>query len=268
MSYKNNLESRIRDIYSFIREHRKIIDVSNRPEEKYKSEKKIQQHWAQIRRYLQEYLTICNHQQADIPKDLNEIITAKFPGLPASVGDNIPSSPGYSKVSTMPSVDAISFCSAKKFRLYHQVLQEWKEVHNILQEVITSLTPLIGALELAFDDQRIWDTSLGLRLWRQTRIQLRRLKSFSREVEYIDEPFDDTGGELRGGDWMIEILPLQYELDDSLRKNAPLVSYNLAVELSDTCFTHLYKADKHLREIVGEVCRLSDILLRSVGNAE
>lgn len=259
MSYKNHLETRIRNVYSFIREHRKIIDVSTRPEEKYNSRERIRQHWRQIEHYLQEYLVICRHQRERIPEDIGEMVAARFPDLHENI-DCTRSSKEYNSPSPT-SLDSRGLMeSIGALETYQQVLKEWKEIHHLLQETITSLTPLIGVLELAFRGTEEWDPVLGIHLWRQTRIQLRKLESFSKDIECIDEPFDDSRGELRGARWMVEIAALQNELDSILREEGSPIGYDLALELSDTCFTHLYRADKHLRDTVNELCKLSTSL--------
>lgn len=265
MGYKQQLEDRIRELYAFICEHQKIIQVSDRPEEKLASEQAVDRHWQQIERYLQEYIPLCRYQQVDVPDDLAEIIAARFPYFlearwtpPVDLEQPLAPSPGAGVASSM-------FLTAMRvLGHYHEVLKEWKELHNLLQEVMTSLAPLIGALELALGDRQIWNVDLGLRLWRQVYIQLRRLESFAREIRYIDEPFDDTNGRLRGPTWMVEVATLQRELDGSLRDGDVSTGYNLAIELSDTCFTYLYRADKYLRDTAGEICALSGTLLRSI----
>lgn len=260
MGYRQELERRIREAYSFIREHQRIMQVSTRPEEKSYSEIAIEQHWAQIERYFREYVHLCRRQQIDIPDDLKEMMAARFPYLLDS--DSIPADNLSIFESAVTSSTLI--LAGRTLETYLEVLYEWKELHNLLQEVLTSLTPLTNTLELACKGELVWSASLGLQLWRQVRIQLRRLEAFSRDIRYIDEPFDDGGGTLKGAVWMVVIAPLQNELDDSIRMGDCLAGYNLAVELSDVCSTYLYNADKHLRDVVGEIRVLSSNLLRGM----
>jgi hypothetical protein len=266
MGYRQQLETRIREAYSFICEHQKIIQVTNRPEEKLDSERRIERHWAQIEGCLHQYLQLCQRQQVNIPNDLAEVISARFPHMDEHT-QVYASSVDFAQSKSSHEIDiasSISLAEVRNLREYYEVLNEWKELHNLLQEVMTSLDPLIGALQFALDKGQTWDLTFGLLLWRQVCIHLRRLESFAREVRYIDEPFDDTDGKLRGFKCMAEIAPLQRELDSSLNDGDATAGYSLAIELSAACLTHLYKADKRLRDIAGEICTLSSSLLRSI----
>ncbi len=253
MSYKQFLETQIHQLYSFICEHQRIIQTTSRPEEKASSERAIEVNWERIRRYLCEYVRLCRSLKAPLSEDMLEIIAARFSEM---LNDN---SPAYASdtVITPPSLLPV-----KALENLWNFLYEWKELHNLLQEVITSLSPLVGALEFAPDEGQVWRIDLGLRLWRQVRIQLRKLESFSRDTKHIGDPFDDTEGTLKGAAWMVEIAPLQNELEEVLHRGDFAYAYNLATELSDICLTYLYKADKHLRDTIEEIYSILGSILR------
>lgn len=149
---------------------------------------------------------------------------------------------------------------------FHELLNEWKEVHNLLQECITSLTPLKGELESALEYSRRWRKASGLRLWGPCRTRLRQLESFARDIKYIDKPLRRDERTVHGPSWMIEIAALRDDLETCLKEGDPGMIYDLTVELWDTCYEHLYVADKRLRDTVGELHMLSSTILRSVEN--
>ena len=255
MGYKQFLETQIYQLYGFVCEHQKIIQTTTRPEEKLASQQSIDDYWARIKRYLGEYVSLCRSLHVNPSDDFIEIMAARFPELL----DTVPSDTLAAQAETANSTTLLP---ARIFEHYYGALHEWKELHNILQEVIISLSPLLNALEFIPDEGQKWGINFGLQLWRQARIQLRRLESFSRDIKYIGEPFDNVGGTLKGAAWMVEIAILQNDIDESLRKDDLDSARNLAIELSDVCLTHLYRADKHLRDIIEEIYASLGILLR------
>ena len=69
MGHRQHLEARIRELYSFICEHQKIMQMSNRPEEKLSSEQAVEKHWVRIEHYLREYVSLCRYQHSDLSND-------------------------------------------------------------------------------------------------------------------------------------------------------------------------------------------------------
>lgn len=254
MGYKQFLETQIYQLYSFICEHQKIIQTTSRPEERTSSERAIEAHWWRIGYYLRQYIPLCKTLRVNLPEDVLEIIAARFPEM---IENCLPAS-----VDSIFATDSTPLLPLKAFENYWGFLYEWKELHNLLQEVITSLAPLMSALEFAPDEEHMRRIDFSLRLWRQVRIQLRRLESFSRDIKHIGEPFDDAEGTLRGVAWMVEIVPLRNEIEEFLHQGNFVNTYNLAIELQDICLTHLYRADKRLRDAIEEIRSILDTLLR------
>lgn len=248
MGYKQFLETQIYQLYSFICEHQKIIQTTSRPEERASSERAIEVHWGRIGYYLRQYIPLCKTLRVNLPEDISEIVAARFPEMIENCSS--------------ASVDSTPLSPVKAFENYWGFLYEWKELHNLLQEVITSLAPLMSALEFALEEEHMRRIDFSLRLWRQVRIQLRRLESFSRDIKYIGEPFDDTDGKLKGVAWMVEIVPLRNGLEELLHQGDFGNAYNLAIELQDICLTHLYKADKRLRDAIEEIHSILGTFLR------
>jgi hypothetical protein len=151
---------------------------------------------------------------------------------------------------------------------FHELLNEWKEVHNLLQECITSLTPLKSELESALEYSDRWRKASGLRLWGPCRVRLRQLESFAGDIKYIDKPFFRGERSIRGPSWMIRIVALRDDLEACLKEGNPGMIYDLAAELWDTCYECLYVADKRLRDTVGELHLLSNTILGSVENGK
>jgi hypothetical protein len=73
-SRRADLEQHIRDSYEIIREYERMIQTSDRPEEKLRARRTIEEQWNRVREYLAEYARLVN---GTWPRDIAEI-TAHF----------------------------------------------------------------------------------------------------------------------------------------------------------------------------------------------
>lgn len=78
MSYKTDLESLIRNSYILINEYEEKLRLTSDPIEKAHARKAIEDQWALIKGYLDNYIPLCQQLQLNVSNDLLEII-AHFP---------------------------------------------------------------------------------------------------------------------------------------------------------------------------------------------
>jgi hypothetical protein len=148
---------------------------------------------------------------------------------------------------------------------FHEKLNEWKELHNLLQECITDLTPLKDAIdEVIVRKTDTWERSIGVRLWYRCRTRLHQLEKFAQDIRHIDKSFYRSEGILYGPSWMISIASLRANLEICLKEDDTEEIYDATMNLWDECYTALYQADKRLRDMVGELHAISKAILRSV----
>lgn len=74
MSRKIDLENHIRESYGMIREYEDIISTSSDPKEKARSQRALNEQWALVRSYLDEYQPLCRALGQSPPDDVAQII--------------------------------------------------------------------------------------------------------------------------------------------------------------------------------------------------
>lgn len=82
MARRKDLEGHIRESYNLICEYEEIMRTSDRPKEKARARRNIEEQWNLIEEYLGEYLALCQHGDSPIPSHIREI-AARF----EAVGD-------------------------------------------------------------------------------------------------------------------------------------------------------------------------------------
>ncbi len=110
MTRKEALEENIRQSYQLIREYEDIQRLSADPKEKARARRAIEEQWALIQGYLDEYLPICQQRGALLPTDIAEIATRfriNIVGDGNVVGNHSSShvSKGSTPATTSPSND-------------------------------------------------------------------------------------------------------------------------------------------------------------------
>lgn len=78
MGRKSDLEGHIRGSYDLIRQYEEIEQTSDRPKEKARARRNIEEQLALVERYLDEYLSLCRRTGGPVPSDIREIAT-RFP---------------------------------------------------------------------------------------------------------------------------------------------------------------------------------------------
>ena len=82
MSRKDDLEGHIRQSYAIVTDYERLLQLSERPEEKLRADHHIAQQWRLIRTYLEEYQALCRHFELPLSSDLKELVQ-HFPDLAA-----------------------------------------------------------------------------------------------------------------------------------------------------------------------------------------
>lgn len=147
------------------------------------------------------------------------------------------------------------------FGRLHEELREWKELHNLLQDLQIDFTPCrghiaeIGRLRGAVRREReriLYEIEVE---WRPCRRTLSRLKDLATNIQAIDEPLNPQSGS--GPAWFVELAKIGNAIDDALVKSdlAALVDHISA--FGDRVDQTLYLADKSLRRVVEAIQQLS-----------
>lgn len=150
-----------------------------------------------------------------------------------------------------------------RFNLLHAQLQEWKEVHNLLQDIQTSFAPCrsyiftLGRLNARPDpaprelERTLYEVEVE---WRPCRRMLRRLEHVAANIETIGDPYDAQAE--RGPEWFLVPQKAGTEVDKALfNDDSAALAERLSV-FGDQVDQFLYLADKALRDVVVEINRL------------
>ena len=153
-----------------------------------------------------------------------------------------------------------------RFQTFHSHLYEWKEVHNLLNDIIYVLDQFSREVERMDATNQPGDLrSLG-RLWRPVAAKIAVLLDWSSGVNFVSVPvgrLDD--GSLQGPDWAVELEAARLRLEETLQPANfdPAVLYDATQDFSDVAERHMYLADKRLRDTAGELYTLSRVVLGS-----
>jgi hypothetical protein len=102
--------------------------------------------------------------------------------------------------------------------------------------------------------------------WRPCQERLDRLADFAERIQYIGEPFQQTGSEMHGAEWAVETVALGLLLEDTLNDNnlSPADLHELTESLAAAIHRHLALLDRRLITITGRVQHLSVSMLGPV----
>lgn len=150
-----------------------------------------------------------------------------------------------------------------EFRLLHKQLEEWKEVHNLLQDVQNDFAPCRGyiyALEKLQGPARAVKRQQADMLyrievyWESCKRRLGKLQELASDIRAIGEPFEPKSGS--GPDWFLQIRASALEVDQTLHANdADALSERMSA-FGDVVDNFLYMADKSLRDVVSQINQL------------
>ena len=150
-----------------------------------------------------------------------------------------------------------------EFNLLHKQLQEWKEVHNILQDIQTTFAPCRSYI---FAFSRLEGTGRAVQKqrekmlyeveveWRPCKRSLIKLQELAANVHFISSPYQP--GAVSGPDWLRQPAAEATEVDKALLdSNVAALTDHLSA-FGDRVDQFLYLADKSLRDVVGQINQL------------
>ena len=86
MSRRDDLERHIRESYDIIRQYEEIKRTSDRPEEKARARRNIEEQWGLVKGYLDQYQTLCQRLGKSLAEDILEIAVTLDAGIQAGPG--------------------------------------------------------------------------------------------------------------------------------------------------------------------------------------
>jgi hypothetical protein len=143
-------------------------------------------------------------------------------------------------------------------------LEEWKELHHILHDMLASFSPFYADLRaLSYTDARPTSGRALLRGWRPCQIGVDRLLDFESRVEHIQLFSRGERTAPSRPDWGAHVASFRREMEDRLREDRWSAEglIDLADEFNYACDCYLSLADRELRRVVEKVQRLSTHLL-------
>ena len=154
----------------------------------------------------------------------------------------------------------------KSFQHYHASLHEWKELHNFLNDVLFMFAPFtleIDRIEIA---KELPNPRLLLRLWHPISQKVNALLEWGKSIQYIGKPFVQSAQGLQGVAWAVDICIAREHLDQILKSQQLDANalFDARGEFSEKAETHMYLADKKLRETADELYSLSRVVLGSL----
>ncbi len=154
----------------------------------------------------------------------------------------------------------------RSFQHYHTLLHEWKELHNSLNDVLISFGPFTREIDHSEMAGAKLDARLLRELWRPISRQVDALLEWGKTVSHIGQPFARSEQGLQGAPCFVELCIAEEHLD-RLLKSAQLdvaALLDARSEFGDRAETHMYLADKQLRETADELYSLSRVVLGSL----
>ena len=154
----------------------------------------------------------------------------------------------------------------KSFQHYHASLHEWKELHNFLNDVLFMFAPFtleIDRIEIANEQP---NPRQLVRLWRPISQRVNSLLEWGKSIKHIGIPFVQSGQGLQGVVWAVDMCIVTEHLDQILRSQQvdASVLFDARGEFGEKAETHMYLADKKLRETADELYSLSRVVLGSL----
>ncbi len=157
------------------------------------------------------------------------------------------------------------------FRTFHTQLYEWKELHNVLNDVIFVFDQFAREIERRDAAGAIGDVRLLKRLWQPVDQKVDLLIEFAKGVSHIGSPLIILpDGSLQGPPWAVELSVAAERLKEVFdgRPVDLATTYDATYAFADAVAKHMYLADKQLRAAAGELYNLSNIVLGRLRHEE
>ena len=157
----------------------------------------------------------------------------------------------------------------KEFQKIHKTLYEWKELHNLLDEIMNSFNQFYSQIERLNGSSTKPDLEELQLLWSRVSMRVTELVEFAKNITEIGVPYVEDQGHLTGERWVLEILSLRNDLEKNFDpdEQASLeffsrgglfsfgvkpqwwkTMYRLTHDFYDKVFIHMHEGDKRLRE--------------------
>lgn len=178
-----------------------------------------------------------------------------------------------------------------QFQVYHSALFEWKELHNLLDEILTSFAQFSREIQRADSEKTIPSPRTLRTLWRPVSNCVDSLLQYAQGIEYIGKKYESFGNRSVGEIWAVKInelrnrINVQIGLDESsefdpstqhaatildkgklligLKPDWWLVLYEMNNEFGHLVYAQMHWADKKLRETAADLYHQSRDLFGS-----
>jgi hypothetical protein len=155
----------------------------------------------------------------------------------------------------------------KRFQYFHSCLSEWKELHNLLNEITYGADQFSRAVERIDISGQRGDKKALAGLWRPVAQKTALLLDWATTIKYIGQPFVKlSSGDMQGPSWAIELHAARTRVDELFQPGSfDVVALDDATNaFIDRAERHMYMADRRLRDTAGELYNLSSIVLGSI----
>jgi hypothetical protein len=173
----------------------------------------------------------------------------------------------------------------EKVQRLQQSLYEWKELHNSLDDILTSFAPFSSEIHRADSEKTIPSLSTLNNLWYAVTAKVDALLEFARNIKYIGNRYKEEAGMTSGETWAVKISGLRNQVNIQLGLNETssfnvstkrsisfaeksklmigirpdwwVALYELNNEFNHVAYGQMHWADKKLRETATELYTLS-----------
>ena len=135
-------------------------------------------------------------------------------------------------------------------------LNELKELHNLLQELLTIFGPFHRKVDLVYAGGGVLNFPHLEISWHPVDTHITKLISFATKINHIGKRYEETPDGLHGERWVVEVVKGQRRIKAALKErcNSHVLS-NLTNEFDSMCNAHLDSADKDLHQTAIQVTR-------------
>lgn len=103
------------------------------------------------------------------------------------------------------------------FRLFHEQLHEYKELHNAINEILIAFEPFKAEIDRANSRRALPKLSNLRDMWRPVSMCVIALLNWSQEIRHIGKPFQVLENKSKvGEDWAIQFSELQNRINEHL----------------------------------------------------
>jgi hypothetical protein len=108
------------------------------------------------------------------------------------------------------------FTDIQKMQQIQQTLYEWKELHNALDDIITSFAPFSSEIQRADKENVIPSASTLRNLWYAVSMKVDALLEFSSTINYIGKRYKEEGSFSTGENWAVKLSGMRRDINKLL----------------------------------------------------